>query len=222
MCACCGCRQFVACRQLLSTYPKWALLIWMTSENNTSQRPPAREIQGLPLALRLFVEGFCALIQNILFKILIPWSLSTLLEIYESVLESGGICKRFLVCRVFLSAVWGWDMMLLKARKQHKTKETLFRVEIAVLRLNRWSHLTVHLFFHFILVTIYIPWFSLPWEAWVCWNLGQEENKISLQQNPDTKKRSQTLESQDTNMADSGCRDPVEGETSPHSAKYEQ
>lgn len=127
--------------------PKRALLIWMMPEKNTGQRLSAREIQGLPLPLQPFLEWFCALIQSILFKILVPWSLSILLEIYESVLEGGGICKRFLVCRVFLPAVWGWDMMLLKARKQHKTKETVFRVEIAVLRLNGWSHLTVHLFF---------------------------------------------------------------------------
>lgn len=100
------------------------------------QRPPAQEIQGLPLPLQLFLEGFCALIQSSLFKILVPWSLPTLLEMYESVLEGGGICKRFLVCRVFFLAVWGWDMMLLKARKQHKTKETVFRVEISVLHLN--------------------------------------------------------------------------------------
>lgn len=39
--------------------------------------------------------------------------------------------------------------------------------------------------------------------------MGQEENKGSPLQNPDTKAMSQTLKNQDTNMSDRGCRAPV-------------
>lgn len=78
-----------------------------------------------------------------------------------------------------------------------------------------WIKSHLNICFHFIVVTVYIPCFLLPWEAWVYWNLGQEETKVSPLQNPDTKKMSQSLKSQNTNMSDSGCRDPVGGKDWP-------
>ncbi|KAL6035013.1 hypothetical protein STEG23_015932 [Scotinomys teguina] len=54
------------------------------------------------------------------------------------------------------------------------------------------------------------PCFLVPWMRESVGTGTRRKQGISPQRNLDTKKMSQTLESQDTIMTDSGCRDPVE------------